>query len=239
MFIYGKNPVFEALKSGQKIEMLFINKKKQNIYDEIIKMANKFNVKTDLKDENFFSNKFNNSVHQGVAAIINSLKNVSYDLDTSDKEFLLLADSITDPMNLGAIIRSSVLFNADGIIIPEHNSCGITSTVIKASSGAIFHQNLYIVKNLKNIIKRLKSEDFWIYGLDMNTELTIDKINVKQTEKIALIIGSEGKGMHRIVRENCDFIVNIPTTEKIDSLNASTAASIAMWEIYKRKFLSI
>ena len=239
MFIYGKNPVFEALKSGQKIEMLFINKKKQNIYDEIIKMANKFNVKTDLKDENFFSNKFNNSVHQGVAAIINSLKNVSYDLDTSDKEFLLLADSITDPMNLGAIIRSSVLFNTDGIIIPEHNSCGITSTVIKASSGAIFHQNLYIVKNLKNIIKRLKSEDFWIYGLDMNTELTIDKINVRQTEKIALIIGSEGKGMHRIVRENCDFIVNIPTTEKIDSLNASTAASIAMWEIYKRKFLSI
>ncbi|NIA23634.1 MAG: 23S rRNA (guanosine(2251)-2'-O)-methyltransferase RlmB [Proteobacteria bacterium] len=238
MFFYGKNPVTEALKSEQKIEALFVHNKKLKTYNDIIVSARKKGVKTETADDNFFNKKFKSSPHQGIAALIKSVSTISHNLDIRNAEFLLIADSITDPMNLGAIARSSVLFNADGLIIPEHESCGITPTVIKASSGAVFHQKIFIIKNLRNTIKELKSENFWIYGLDMDTDLTVNKLNVTKSENIALIVGSEGKGMHRIVRESCDFIVSIPTTKKIDSLNASNAASIAMWEIYKRKFLS-
>ena len=238
MLIYGKNPIYEAIRSGQKIDKLFLLRKKLNTYNSIITEAKNHKIGIEIVDDIFFQRKLKNSLHQGIAAVIKSIRTVLYNLDFDKIEFLVIADSITDPMNLGSIVRSSLLFNAEGIIIPEHNSSGITSAVIKSSSGAVFHQKIFMVKNLRNAIKRLKSEGFWIYGLDMGNNLLIHNAKIEKSDRVAIIIGSEGKGMHRIVKESCDFIVSIPTTEIIDSLNASTAASIAMWEIYKKKFLS-
>ncbi|MCK4544781.1 23S rRNA (guanosine(2251)-2'-O)-methyltransferase RlmB [candidate division WOR-3 bacterium] len=234
MLIFGKNSVKEALITKQNINSITILNKKNDTYNDIIELAKQNNIRILIKDFDFFKNKLKNNVHQGIAAEIENIKNIKTIHPDKDAKFLVILDAIEDPMNMGAIIRSSVLFGIDGIIMIEHKTCGITPSVIKASSGALFHQNIYIVSNIANAMKKLKKNNYWLYGLDMETDKDINKISLIKNEKVVLIIGSEGKGMHKLTRENCDFIIKIPTTEKIDSLNASNAATIAMWEFYKR-----
>lgn len=234
MLIFGKNPVKEAIITEQNINSITVLNKKNYTYNDIIRLANQNKIRVIIKDFDFFKNRFKNNVHQGIAAEIGNIKNVKTVHPDKDAMFLVIADAIEDPMNMGAIIRSSVLFGVDGIIIIEHKTCGITPSVIKASSGALFHQNIYIVSNIVNTMRKLKGDNYWLYGLDMDTDIDINKMSLIKNEKVVLIIGSEGKGMHRLTRENCDFVIKIPTTEKIDSLNASNAATVAMWEFYKR-----
>lgn len=234
MLIFGKNSVKEALITKQNINSITILNKKNDTYNDIVELAKQNNIRILIKDFDFFKNKLKNNVHQGIAAEIENIKNIKTIHPDKDAKFLVILDAIEDPMNMGAIIRSSVLFGIDGIIMIEHKTCGITPSVIKASSGALFHQNIYIVSNIANAMKKLKKNNYWLYGLDMETDKDINKISLIKNEKVVLIIGSEGKGMHKLTRENCDFIIKIPTTEKIDSLNASNAATIAMWEFYKR-----
>jgi 23S rRNA (guanosine2251-2'-O)-methyltransferase len=234
MLIFGKNSVKEALITKQNINSITILNKKNDTYNDIIELAKQNNIRILIKDFDFFKNKLKNNVHQGIAAEIENIKNIKTIHPDKDAKFLVILDAIEDPMNMGAIIRSSVLFGIDGIIMIEHKTCGITPSVIKASSGALFHQNIYIVSNIANTMKKLKKNNYWLYGLDMETDKDINKISLIKNEKVVLIIGSEGKGMHKLTRENCDFIIKIPTTKKIDSLNASNAATIAMWEFYKR-----
>jgi len=234
MLIFGKNPVKEALKTKQNIDSILVLKSKTDVYKDILTLARKSNIKVFIKEIDYFKSRLRDTVHQGIAAEIKNIKNIQAIHPDKDAKFLVIADAIEDPMNMGAIIRSSVLFGVDGIIMIEHKTCGITPSVIKASSGALFHQNIYIVSNIVNTMKKLKKDNYWLYGLDMETDKDINKMSLIKNEKVVLIIGSEGKGMHKLTRENCDFVIKIPTTEKIDSLNASNAATIAMWEFYKR-----
>ena len=177
-----------------------------------------------------------NGLHQGIIAQVDDYK--TYDLkeitNSINKEYplVVMLDHIEDPHNFGAIIRTSEALGVDAIIIPEDRSVGINSTVIKTSVGAIENIKIIKVTNLVNAIKYLKDRGYWIIGTDMSST-SISDIDYKMP--ICLVIGNEGKGISRIVRENCDYIASIPMTGKVNSLNASVAAGIIIYEIINKR----
>ena len=148
--------------------------------------------------------------------------------DLKDKKRLMILDQIEDPHNLGAIIRSAEAFGFDGIIISERRSAKVNSTVYKTSAGAINNIDIAMVKNINRAIKEIKKENFWVYGLAGEADGDITQTDL--TGKIALVVGNEGKGLSRLVRENCDGLIKIPMLGKINSLNASVASAIAIYE---------
>lgn len=152
--------------------------------------------------------------------------------DLSDEKRLIILDQIEDPHNLGAIIRSAESFGFDGVVIPERRSASVTSTVYKTSAGAINNIKVYRVKNLTRSIKDLKDKGFWIYGLAGEADSSIDKADL--TGKVGLVVGNEGSGISRLVRDNCDMLVNIPMLGRVNSLNASVAAGISMYELLRQ-----
>ena len=149
------------------------------------------------------------------------------------KPFILILDGIEDPHNLGSIIRTAETAGADGIIIPKRRAASVNSTVVKVSAGAVEHMKIARVNNINDSIKFLKQNDIWIYGTDM------EGANFYYEEDyrggVAIVIGSEGYGMGRLVKENCDFLVKIPMKGKITSLNASVSAGIVMYEVVKQR----
>ena len=150
-----------------------------------------------------------------------------------DKNFIVILDHLEDPHNFGAIIRTCEAAGVDAIIIPKKRSVEINSTVMKVSAGALNNIKIVEVNNLVNAMEKLQDNGFWIYGTDMeNSEVYTD---VKYDEKTALVIGAEGNGIGRLVREKCDFVVNIPMTGKINSLNASVAAAIVIYEVVRQR----
>lgn len=235
----GKNPVREALRSGQPIDVIYVSS--ASGLGEIIKLAKETGVVIKTVSEQKLSQMAEGGVHQGVIAFgacasyvtLDDLLNVSRQKGT--KPFLIICDEIEDPHNLGAIIRTAETAGADGIIIPKRRSAMLTPTVYKTSAGAASWLPVARVSNLGAAIDRLKKENIWIYGTDMNgslyTETSFDGA-------VALVIGSEGFGMSRLIKEKCDFLVKLPMLGKITSLNASVAAGIFMYEVVRQKMLT-
>lgn len=227
--IYGRKPVLETIDAGVAINKAYIIDQKTPIVGKIIDKLTRAKVEIKFVDKNFFKDVEGN--HQGVMIEVESFKYGSLD-DLSDSEKLILLDKIEDPHNLGAIIRSAESFGFDGVIIPERRSAKVTPTVYKTSAGAINNIRIVMVKNLNRAMEELKDQGFWIYGLAGEAESSIDQTDLKG--KVALVVGNEGDGLSRMVREHCDMLVKIPMQGLVNSLNASVASAISMYEVVRQ-----
>ena len=227
--IYGRKPVLDSLDTDIKIYKAYIQKQNSKLVDTIIKKLEEKNIEIPFVDKRFFDKIDMN--HQGVMLEVESFKYATMD-DVKDANRLIILDKIEDPHNLGAIIRSAESFGFDGVIIPERRSASVTSTVYKTSAGAINNIKVIRVTNLTRTIKDLKDMGFWIYGLAGEADSDISKADLKG--KVTLVIGNEGEGISRLVRENCDMLINIPMLGKVNSLNASVAAGISMYELLRQ-----
>lgn len=229
MLVFGKNVVNEILKNNQKIHKAFIDNR---FNDEIILSAlQKRNV--DIK----FSTKYEldrlaNGNHQGIIVSIPDYEYHDIDEMIVDDALVVILDHIEDPHNFGAIIRTCEAAGVTGIIIPKDRSVEVNSTVMKVSAGALEHIKIAMVTNLVNTIKELKKEGFWIVGTNMGGT---DYRQIDYSGKVAIVIGNEGKGMSHLVTESCDFIATIPMRGKINSLNASVATGIIVYEAVKTR----
>lgn len=227
--IYGRKPVLDTLDTDIKIYKAYILKQNSKLVNKIINKLEEKNIEISFVDKRFFDKIDIN--HQGVMIEVESFEYESLD-DLNDEKRLIILDQIEDPHNLGAIIRSAESFGFDGVVIPERRSASVTSTVYKTSAGAINNIKVYRVKNLTRSIKDLKDKGFWIYGLAGEAESSIDKADL--TGKVGLVVGNEGSGISRLVRDNCDMLVNIPMLGRVNSLNASVAAGISMYELLRQ-----
>lgn len=227
--IYGRKPVLETIDAGLNIHKAYIMDQKTPIVAKIVDKLTKNNVPIKYVDKNFFENVDMN--HQGVMIEVDSYKYADLsELENANR--LILLDKIEDPHNLGAIIRSAESFGFNGVIIPEHRSAKVTSTVYKTSAGAINNIKVVIVTNLNQTIENLKENGFWIYGLAGEASENIAQTNL--TGKVGLVVGNEGDGLSRLVRENCDVLVKIPMLGKVNSLNASVASALSMYEVLRQ-----
>ncbi len=235
--IYGRHPVYEALKAGKrKIKKILVAKNSEGkIVAQIIALAKDKGIIIEfVEGKNLIGYSKNN---QGIVAYISPKEYLSLDdlissLKNKESATICILDEIEDPQNLGSIIRSAVCFGVDGIIVQEKTSAGISSGTVKASAGAVEYANIVKVVNISQVIEKLKENGFWIYGADMSGKL-ISKIELKG--RVAVVIGSEGKGLRHLTKEKCDFLISIPITEKISSLNAAMSASIICYEIFRQK----
>lgn len=234
MYIYGKNVVYEKLKSDDLIKEAFVFKKfsDQEIID-LLKMK-----KIDIKwVDKYQLDKMVNGLHQGIILNVKDFETVSLDnILNNDSKYplIVMLDHLEDPHNFGAIIRSCEALGVDGIIIPNDRSVDINGTVIKTSAGAIQYMKIAKVSNLVNTIKVLKDKGYWIIGTDMNGTSYND---MKYDMPICLVIGNEGKGMSRLVKESCDYVVSIDMVGKTNSLNASVATGIMIAKIQNSRKL--
>ena len=232
MLVYGKNVVNEILDNKVKIFKVFLD---NNFSDEVIlSKIEKRNLKKFHMDRNKLDKMCNNGITQGIALDIEEFKydTIESIVNDNDANFVVMLDSLEDPHNFGAIIRTCECAGVNYIIIPKKRSVSVNSTVYKTSCGALSNMNIVEVVNLSNTITKLKELGYWVYGADMEGK---DYRSIKFDGKTCLVIGSEGHGLKQIVSSSCDEIVSLPMKGKINSLNASVAAGILMYEIMKYK----
>lgn len=240
--VEGRNAVIELLKSDRTVEQIFIASGKiEGSIKKIIALAKEKDVvlkEVDRKKLDFMSET---GAHQGVIAQITPFKYSSVDdilnyaKEKGEKPFIVILDELEDPHNLGSIVRTAELSGVHGIIIPKRRNVGVTGTVYKASVGAIEYMKIAKVTNINAELDRLKEEGIWIYGADINGEDY--SYNTDFSGACALIIGNEGKGMSPLTKKKCDKLVKIPMIGKINSLNASVAGGIMMYEILKSRII--
>ncbi len=238
--VEGRNSVIELLESGKDINKIYIQagEKHGSIY-KIIAMAKERKVLLSEIEKSKMKQMAQTENYQGVIAIVPPFSYVEVEeiLQEAKKRkedpFLLLLDGIEDVHNLGSIIRTAETAGVHGIILPKRRAAAVNSTVAKVSAGAVEHMKIARVNNLNETIAYLKKQGLWICGTDSNTQTNYDAQDY--TGPIALVIGSEGFGISRLVKENCDFLVKIPMKGKITSLNASVSAGIVMYEIVRQR----
>lgn len=233
MYIYGKNVAREKLNTNDKIAKAYISNKfkEQDIIDKLRLKK----VKINFVDNHILSKKVE-GLHQGIILEIDDIKTYSLDefLNTIKNKVnprIVMLDHLEDPHNFGSIIRTSEALGVDGIIIPNDRSVGITPSVIKTSVGSIEYIKIIRVSNLNATIKKLKEHNFWIIGTDMAGE---NYTKLDYNMPLCLIIGNEGKGMSKVLKNNCDFIASIPMKGQINSLNASVSCGIILSRIVNK-----
>jgi 23S rRNA (guanosine2251-2'-O)-methyltransferase len=237
--IFGRNPVMEAIKSGKEIEKIYVSKTAKGNISKIINLAKEAGIVVSTTDNETLSKLAGSQNHQGIVALsavyqyfeVEDL--LEYAEQKKEKPFLLILDEITDPHNLGAIIRSAEAFGVHGIIIPKRRAVGVNATVVKTSAGAVEHMKIAKVSNINNTIRNLKERGLWIVGTDVNGGKSFEEIDYDFP--VALVIGNEGKGVSKLVLQNCDFVVKIPMKGKINSLNASVAASLLIYQVVSKR----
>lgn len=238
--IIGRKPVLEALKADVDIEQIICSfGLKGESISQILNLARKKGIKIKEYSNQKFKELVQDQNSQGIAAVkssynYSSLQEVISKSKKSPLPLLLLLDSIQDPHNLGAIIRTAESAGVDGIVITIHNSAAITSTVEKTSAGAVSHVKIAQITNLNQTIKTLKEQGFWVVGsyLSNNTQ---DYTTIDYKIPIAIIMGNEEKGLHKHAAENCDFLASIPMLGKIQSLNVSVATGVLLYEIIRQR----
>ena len=236
--IVGRNPVIEALKAGKSLNTIFVSSEGGGSLGLICKMAKEKGIVVKQVSESKLNSMSGRASHQGVIASGACAEYVTVEdiLAVSEKKgtkpFIIICDEIEDPHNLGAIIRTAEAAGADGIIVPKRRSAALTETVFKTSAGAASWLPVARVSNIPATIDTLKENGVWIYGTDAEGE---DYTKADMTGSVGLVIGSEGFGMGRLVREKCDFLLKLPMYGKITSLNASVAAGIFMYETVRQR----
>ena len=235
--ICGRNPVIEALKSGTELDTIYICGSGGSL-NLIRKLAKDSGVVVKDAQEKKLSQLSGGASHQGVVAVGACGKYVSVEdiLAVSRKKgtrpFIIICDEIEDPHNLGAIIRTAETSGADGVIIPKRRSASLNATVFKTSAGAASYVPVARVSNLASCIDQLKENGVWIYGTDASGE---EYTRTDFTGSCALVIGSEGFGISKLIQKKCDFMIKLPMLGKINSLNASVAAGIFMYEVLRQR----
>jgi 23S rRNA (guanosine2251-2'-O)-methyltransferase len=231
--VYGKHPVTAALLNKNRIHRELVTTRE--ILSHLEGILPRYDLKTTIKTPKEIDVLAPNATHQNIllytSSIISRDSHILKKISKKEKSAVIALDQVTDPQNIGAIIRSALAFNIDALILPEHTAPDETPSMAKASSGAIEKLPIIKVKNLTNTIKSLQKENYWAIGLDSNTSALINKHNFG--EKTVLIMGSEGKGMRRLTKETCDLVVKLPMSGNAESLNVSNAAAIAMYELFK------
>lgn len=236
--IIGRNPVMEALKSGREIEKLQIAKDAEGSIRKIIGMAKDKSIPYQFVEKIALDRIAEGRAHQGVVASVSTFAYcdpediLAIARQKGEDPFVIILDGIEDPHNLGAIMRTADGAGAHGIIIPKRRAAGITDVVAKAAAGAVEYVPVARVSNIAQTIDKLKEMGVWIGACDMDgTEY--NKANLKGS--LALVIGAEGQGIGRLVKEKCDFALSIPMAGRISSLNASNAAAILMYEVRRQR----
>lgn len=236
--IVGRNAVVEAIHSGRDIEYVMVAKGAGGSALKIIAECKERKVPIKFLPHDSFNLRFQGVNHQSVAAVVSSatyceVEDILEAAKANDKKALILIlDEIEDPHNLGAIIRTAEAAGVDGIIIPKRRSAGLNQTVAKVASGALEYMPVARVTNISVTIDKLKQQGIWVYGAHMEGD---DVFATDLTDHCAIVIGSEGKGISRLVKEKCDFLIKIPMLGKINSLNASVAAGIIMYQAVKSR----
>ena len=229
MLVSGRNNVKEILKNKMTVKRAFCSKNFNE--QDILNLIKKQNIEINYKDKMELDKMVHNN-HQGIIIEVPEFEYTDLDdIIVKDECKIVILDHLEDPHNLGAIIRTVEASGIDGIILPVNRSVSVNETVMKTSVGALYNVKIARVVNLNQTIKKLKDLGFWIIGTDMDGE---DYRNLEYPPKCALVIGSEGFGMARLVKESCDYIASIPMNGKINSLNASVAAGIMIYEMIRK-----
>jgi len=237
--IFGINPLLEVLRSQKEgIEKVVIAHGRGGAaIQKILNLTEKRLIPVEFRERSYLDRQAGHKFHQGVIGFCETLDYVSVDdvivnrhVDFTNNLILIL-DGITDPQNLGSLIRAAHYFGANGVIIPEDRSAAVTATVVKASAGATHYIPIAMVVNLSNTIEYLKEKGFWIYGTYPASGRNVGLIDYNG--HIGLVMGSEGKGMRPLIKKKCDFLLSIPAFGRIDSLNVSVAAGIILYEILR------
>ena len=237
--IIGRNPVLEAIKAGRSIDKILIKKGKyEGSIVPVVKKAKESGIIIQEVDKVKLDALAEGGNHQGIVAYVSQYDYVSVDdilasaSDKGEAPFIIICDKITDPHNLGAIIRTANCVGAHGVIVPKRNSAGLNSVVAKTSAGAVEYTRVAKVTNIAETIEKLKKQGMWIAAADMDGQ-EMYKTDLKGS--LGIVVGSEGEGVSRLVREKCDFIVSIPMYGQINSLNASVAAGVLMYEALRQR----
>ncbi len=239
MYIYGRNPVIEALRSDTTVAKIFIRFGTHgNAVEEVKRYARDHGVQVLELPRQKFDRLGNTTDSQGIVALIEearlvTLRELLEEVREQDPPFFVAVDGITDPRNLGAILRTAECAGVHGIILPQRDSSPITDTVVKTSAGAVAHMSIARVGNLHQALEQLKEEGIWLAGLDADGDT--DLLDLDGFRPLCLVVGSEGRGLRHLTKKTCDTMVRIPMWGQIDSLNASVAAALAMYEIRRKR----
>lgn len=238
--IYGRNPIIEAMDSGRSFDKIFLQDGlRHSVISKISAMAKERKIPFKFVNKHKLDELAQGGNHQGVVAFaaVHEYASVEDILEKAasrgEAPFIIIADSLSDPHNLGSIIRTANASGAHGVIIPKNRSVTLNSTVAKVSAGAVEYTMVARVSNLAQTIEKLKEKGVWIAGTDLSATQYHTEADLKGP--LAIVIGSEGSGMSRLVREKCDFLVKIPMIGEIESLNASVAAGILIYEALRQR----
>ena len=233
-YLYGKNVVKQLLYDKSDIQKLYLAIKDS----QIEQLALKNHLKIERVDKAFLDKVCKSTNHQGVAVLKNEYKEYTVEQIVESAKGhngrIVMLDELNDPHNLGAILRTCDCVGADGVIIKKNNAVGLNSTVAKVSVGAIDTVKVASVTNLTKTIDYLKKQGYWVYGTGF--EKAIDYREPDYDHNVVVVIGNEGKGITRLVKDNCDYIVKLPMVGKISSLNASCATAVLLYEVFNKRF---
>jgi 23S rRNA (guanosine2251-2'-O)-methyltransferase len=239
--IAGRKPVMEALRAGTNIEkIVFLLGVQGTVIEEIRRAAERSNVPVSQASRQEFRELASDATTQGVVAIVHDVKTF-VGLDEivraaeakDEKPLVLILDSIEDPQNLGALVRTAECTGVHGVVIPKHRAASVTSAVVKASAGATEHMAMAEVTNIVSTMDELKERGFWTAGVALEGDIPFTEFDY--TTPAAIVVGNEGKGIRRLVREHCDRLVRIPMYGSLGSLNASVAGALVMYEAARQR----
>ncbi|WP_047983305.1 23S rRNA (guanosine(2251)-2'-O)-methyltransferase RlmB [Ornithinibacillus californiensis] len=238
--IIGKNPVMEALRSGRSVNKVMVSDQlNANVQGKIIQLGKQAGTIVQKVPKSRLDS-LSDGIHQGVIAYVASYQYADLEdlfaraTERNEDPFFIILDELEDPHNLGSILRTADATGAHGVIIPKRRSVGLTATVAKTAAGALEHIPVVRVTNIANTIEELKERNVWVVGTE--AEATEDYRKLDGKIPIALVIGNEGKGMSRLVREKCDWTVSLPMKGKVSSLNASVACSLLLYEVFRKRY---
>jgi len=232
--IYGRNAVAEAIRAESGVEKILMQKNIEGEGKKLFALAKKAKIPVQVVPKFALDKECGGAAHQGIAAIVTDYvysdpaAMLAAAAERGEPPLIVVLDGIEDPQNLGAIIRSAEGAGAHGVLIPKHRAASVTGTVMKASAGAAAYMKVAKVPGIKAALDELKEKGLWIYGLDMDGD-PYDGVDFGGG--VCLVIGSEGQGISRLVKESCDFLVSIPMKGRVGSLNASAAAAVVLFEV--------
>jgi len=239
----GIHAVKEALEAQRPIDRISIAKGRQDTrIEEIVQLARKQSIPVRFEERNQLDRLANSRDHQGVVALTAARAAATLDDILTNANpargqigLIILLDGIEDPHNLGAIVRTALAAGAYGVVIPERRAAGLTDTVARASAGALAHLPVVKVTNLARAMEELKEAGYWLVGLDEHADKTYTEVDYRSP--VGIVLGSEGQGLHELTRKRCDFVVSLPTTGPIKSLNVSVAAGVVLFEAVRQRNL--
>jgi 23S rRNA (guanosine2251-2'-O)-methyltransferase len=239
----GIHAVREALEAGRAFDRIVIARGRQDTrVEEIVRLARVRNISVRFEDRGQLDRLADSKGHQGIVALVaaRAAGTIEEILDAAnagagrgEKGLIVLLDGIEDPHNLGAIIRTALAAGAHGVVIPERRAAGLTDTVARASAGALAHLPVAKVTNLARTMEELKAAGYWMIGLDEHADKSYTEADF--TSPVGIVLGGEGKGLHELTRKRCDFVVSLPTTGPVKSLNVSVAAGVVLFEASRQR----